>query len=235
MDWGLPKRIQVDRAAVFYDNVSKSPFPTRLHLWLIALGVDLSLSRPRMPTDQAIAERSHQLWAKQCLEGQTFASWRHLFEVLNERRMFLNQRMPSTSINNQPPLVAFPEAAHSGRPYRPEYEHEMLDLSRVWQYLAKGQYFRRISSIGTFTIGGQQYYLDYTLAGRQIELSFDPELVAFSVLDETGEWLAHIPISGITIEDLMGDFQPHLPTYQFLLPFDWNTFQVLRLFETMVS
>ena len=235
MDWGLPKRIQVDRATIFYDNVTKSPFPTRLHLWLIALGVDLSFSRPRMPTDQAISERSHQLWAKQCLEGQTFSSWQHLFEALNDRRRFLNQRMPCVSINNQPPLIAFPGATHSGRPYRPEYEHEILDLSRVWQYLAKGQYFRRISSAGTFTIGGQQYYLDYTLAGQQIELSFDPDLVAFSCHNEASEWLAHIPISGISVNDLMGDFHPHLPVYQLHLPFDWNSFQVLRLFETIVS
>jgi hypothetical protein len=30
--WGLPERIAVDHESVFYDNLGKSPFPTRLHL-----------------------------------------------------------------------------------------------------------------------------------------------------------------------------------------------------------
>lgn len=234
-DFGMPECIQADRAAVFYDNRAKSPFPTRFHLWLIALGIDLCFSRPRMPTDQAIAERSHQLWDLQCLLGQTFTSWDALFHALRERRNFINQDLPCSSLGNQPSLVIFPEAAHSGRTYRPEYEHELLGLSRIWQYLAKGQWFRLVSKVGVFSIGGQQYYLDYTLAGQQIELTFDPDLCAFVCQNDAGVFVDHIPIQGISIESLMGDLPAHLPDFQLHLPFDWNSFQVLRLFETMVS
>ena len=42
MEWGLPHTLQVDHESVFYDNRSKSPFPSRLHLWLVALGVSLT-------------------------------------------------------------------------------------------------------------------------------------------------------------------------------------------------
>jgi transposase len=234
-DFGMPECIQADRAAVFYDNKAKSPFPTRFHLWLIALGIDLCFSRPRMPTDQAIAERSHQLWDRQCLLGQTFNSWDTLFQTLRERRNFINQDLPCASLDNQPSLVIFPEAVHSGRTYRPEYEHEILDLSRIWQYLAKGQWFRLVSKVGVFSIGGQQYYLDYTLAGQQIELTFDPDLCAFVCQNDAGEFVDHIPIQGISIESLMDHLPTHLPNFQLHLPFDWNSFQVLRLFETLVS
>jgi transposase len=234
-DFGMPECIQVDRAAVFYDNKAKSPFPTRFHLWLIALGIDLCFSRPRMPTDQAIAERSHQLWDQQCLLGQTFTSWDELFRTLRKRRNFINHDLPCASLDNRPSLAVFPEAVHSGRTYRPEYEHELLDVSRIWQYLAEGQWFRLISTAGTFSIGGQQYYLDYSLVRQQIELSFDPDLCAFVCKNETGELVDHIPIRGITIESLMGDLPAHLPDFQLHLPFDWSSFQVLRLFETLVS
>jgi transposase len=234
-DFGMPECIQVDRAAVFYDNKAKSPFPTRFHLWLIALGIDLCFSRPRRPTDQAIAERSHQLWDRQCLLGQTFTSWEALFQILRERRNFINQDLPCASLDNQPSLVSFPEAVHSGRIYRPEYEHELLDLSRIWQYLAKGQWFRLISKNGVFSIGGQQYYLDYDLVGQQIELTFDPDLGAFVCHNDAGDLVDHFPIQGITIESLMGNLPTHLPVFQLHLPFDWNSFQVLRLFETLVS
>jgi len=45
-EWGLPDGLRVDRDSVFYDNTSQSPFPTRFHLWLVALGVALILGRP---------------------------------------------------------------------------------------------------------------------------------------------------------------------------------------------
>jgi len=44
-DWGLPDRLAVDHEGVFYDNATKSPFPTRFHLWLLALGVSLTFGR----------------------------------------------------------------------------------------------------------------------------------------------------------------------------------------------
>lgn len=234
-DYGLPECIQVDRATVFYDNHTKSPFPTRFHLWLIALGIELCFSRPRTPTDQAITERSHQLWDQQSIQGQTFSTWDELFQALCKRRSFLNQRLPCSSIGNQPILTVFPEAAHSGRQFRPEYEHELMDLSRIWQYLAKGKWFRLVSKVGTFSIGGFQYYLDYALAGQQVELTFDPDLSAFVCHNEPGDFLAHFPIQGISIDSLMGDLITHLPVFQLHLPFDWRSFQVLRLFETLVS
>lgn len=233
--YGMPERIQVDRAAVFHDNHSKSPFPTRLHLWLIALGIDLCFSRPRMPTDQAIVERSHQLWDQQCLLGQSYVSWEALFQTLRERRDFINQHLPCASLNNQPALVVFPEAAHSGRVYRPEYEPDLLDVTRIWQYLALGQWFRLVSKVGTFSIGGHLYYLDYTLARQQIELSFNPKLCAFACHNQAGDFIDHKPIQGISTDILMGDLPTHLPAFQLHLPFDWNSFQVLRLFETLVS
>ena len=41
---GLPRRITLDHGTVFYDNTSASPFPTRLHLWLLADGASMSPS-----------------------------------------------------------------------------------------------------------------------------------------------------------------------------------------------
>jgi hypothetical protein len=47
---GLPARISFDHGTVLYDNTSPSPFPTRLHLWLLALGVEVCFSRKRCPS-----------------------------------------------------------------------------------------------------------------------------------------------------------------------------------------
>jgi hypothetical protein len=57
----------------------------------------------------------------------------------------------------QAPLQAYPEAAHSGRYYRPEWEAELLDLNRVYRYLATGRWFRRVKADSCLTLGGTDY------------------------------------------------------------------------------
>jgi transposase InsO family protein len=58
LTYGLPEALTLDHGAVFYDNTTPSPFPTRLHLWLLALGVQVRFTRKRCPTDHAIIERT---------------------------------------------------------------------------------------------------------------------------------------------------------------------------------
>jgi hypothetical protein len=232
-DWGLPQQIQVDRDSVFFDNKSKSPYPTRIHLWLLALGVSLTFGRPRRPTDQGQTERSHQIWAAQSLEGQQYESWTQLYLALRARRQFLNEHLPCSALDELPPLQAFPQAKHSGRCYRPEWEAQLLDLQRVYAYLTKGRWFRLISKSGTFSLGREIYYLDYHLAQSQIEINFDAadqHLVCFAA---DGELIKRLPLKGLNIETLMGSFlsQLNLPLFQLHLPLDWQSLRALRLFE----
>lgn len=157
--WGLPDGIAVDHESVFYDNGSKSPFPTRLHLWLLASGVSLVFGRMGRATDQGMTERSHQLWAQQVLGGQSFANWEALCQTLRQRRDFLNTRLPCATLGEVPPLIAYPEAQVPRHLYRPEWEAELLDLSQVYAYLAQGRWFRLASNVGTVSLGGQVYVL----------------------------------------------------------------------------
>ena len=232
-DWGLPGQLQVDHESVFVDNISKSPFPTRLHLWLVALNVGLIFGRRSRPTDQGLTERSHQLWAGQCLAGQHFADWDHLYQTLHERRDVLNYDLPCASLDNQPPLVAFPDASHSGRNYRPEWEHDLLDLSHVWNYLAQGRWYRKTSKDYTFSLGGHVYYIGKPWQLVQLEITFDPSDQHLVCLDEVGELAARYPIKGLTLDALMGTMATYinLPMFQLALPFDWADFQPVRLFE----
>ncbi|MCP4308256.1 MAG: transposase [bacterium] len=234
-DWGLPKQLQVDHESVFVDNRSKSPFPTRLHLWLVALGVELVFGRPARPTDQGMTERSHQLWAAQCLQGQRYADWDDLYLALHKRRDFLNCDLPCASLANQPPLVAFPEAVYSGRPYRPEWEADLLDLERVWDYLAPGRWFRKTSHVYTFSLGGQIYYCGKPWQQTQLEITFDPADRHLACLDEAGNLVSQQPIQGITVERLMGSLAAYanLPRFQLALPFEWADLRAARLLDTI--
>ncbi len=150
LTYGLPETLTLDHGTVFYDNTTPSPFPTRLHLWLLALGVQVRFTRKRCPTDHAIIERTHQTMTAQALLGQTYPSHCALWAALDERQGVLNHHLPSRMLAHQAPLEAYPQAKHSGRLYRPEWEEELLALEKVCSYLAQGRWFRNVGSNGVF-------------------------------------------------------------------------------------
>lgn len=228
--WGLPSVLQVDHESVFFDNKTKSPFPTTLHLWLRALGIRLTFSRVRRPTDQAVTERSHQLWAGQVLEEQRFADWSALYESLQERRDFLNYHLPCASSNKLPPLIACPQAKHSGRAYRPEYEKELLKLQPVYDYLAQGKWFRRVSVCGTISLGGHTYYLGAKWQRQQLEIRCDAAKRKFVYYDESGNCIKRTAWKGDLRQTLMGELPPELelPSFQLHLPFAWKDIRLLH-------
>ena len=234
-EWGLPDRIAVDHDSVFYDNTCKSPFPTRFHLWLLALGVDLAFGRPGQPTDQATVERSHQTWAWQALEGQTFADWDRVRAYLEQRRHFLNYRLPCRTLGDLPPLVAHPEALQPCRLYRPEWEMELLDLSRVYAYLSEGQWFRQVSQVGTVSLGRQTYGLGVTWSRESVEVTFDPADRQLVFRSADGKQEKRLPLQGVSTTDLMGEMGPlvNLDHFQLALPFTWDEWRVTRLCETL--
>jgi transposase InsO family protein len=156
---GLPRRITFDHGTVFYDTTSPSPFPTRLHLWLLVLGIDVCFTRKRCPTDHAKIERTHQTMTLQALLGQRLPDQPALWAGLDARRAMLNQHIPSWVFQGHAPLHVYPAVAHSGRFYRLEWEAEMLDLDRVFQYLANCRWFRRVRANGRLDIGGYDYHL----------------------------------------------------------------------------
>jgi len=234
-EWGLPDRLAVDRDSVFYDNTTKSPFPTRFHLWLLALGIDLVLGAPGRPTERGTTERSHQTWAQQVLQGATFANWQALWRALEERRSFLNQYLPCSTLQDQPPLVAHPQARQPRRLYRPEWEAEVLDLSRVYAYLSHGRWFRKSSNVGTVSLGDLTYVLGCEWARKDVQITFDPTDQHLQFYAPDGELTKRLPIKGLTKTDLMGELGPlaHMDCFQLALPFTWDEWRVIRLCETL--
>lgn len=112
IEFGLPDAVQADHGSNFYENKSKSPFPTTLHLWLIALGIAFSWSRVHRPTDQGTVERSHWTTFNQLQRSKPFCNWQELKEFADNRRSTLNKHIICDTLK-LPPLVAFPNAIHS--------------------------------------------------------------------------------------------------------------------------
>lgn len=231
LQYGLPERISLDHDSVFYDNASPSPFPTLIHLWLIALGIKVHFIESPPPAEHNLIERTHQTLYHQAVAGRTFSDGDALAARLTERRHFLNHDFPTQALDNRAPLEAYPEAAHSGKPYRPEWEGAMLDRERVYNYLAQGRWFRRTSSQGQFSIGAQRYNAGTDCAEQQLEITFDSQTREWVCRSADGESETRFHVQGLTKSNLMGELAPMvtLPVYQLALPFTPETWREMML------
>ena len=227
---GLPERISLDHDSAFYDNRCPSPFPGRLHLWLVGLGVAVRFIEKRPPQEHGFIERAHQTIYAQAVQGQSFSGKEELQDSLDERLAFLNTCYPSSALDGKPPLVVYPEAKRSPRPYRLEWEKEMLDMKRVDAYLTTGRWFRKTSQHGQFSLGGQQYNAGKDWANQTVEITFDAQSREFVCLAEDGRQ-ARFEAQGLSREALMGELDPLLvlPNHQLALPFSREAWRQVLL------
>lgn len=237
VQYGLPERISLDHDSVFYDNAAASPFPTTLHLWLVALGVAVRFITKRPPAEHSFIERLHQTVVQQAVAGQTFTAQRDLQRGLDQRLDFLNQHLPCRTLDHQPPLVACPEARHSGRSYRLELEEDLLDMQRVADYLAHGRWFRQVSAQGQFSLGAQRYGVGCVCARQTLEIAFDPQSHELRCLSADGQRETRFPIQGLNKARLMGELSPldSLPAYQLALPLSASAWRELAMTKQLTG
>lgn len=218
--YGLPEQISLDHDSVFYDNQTASPFPTVLHLWLIALGIGVRFIHQTPPAEHARIERHHQTVTQQALLGQTFAGQADLQKALTGRLLFLNTDYPSSALQGQAPFSAYPQAQQTQRPYRLEWERESLNLQRVYTYLAHGRWFRMTSSVGTFSLGAQRYNAGTKRARQTLDITFDPQTGELVCLPQKESTSFRLAVQGLSKEVLIGELDPltTIPAYQLALP-----------------
>jgi hypothetical protein len=235
LQYGLPEQISLDHDTVFYDSQTNSPFPTVLHLWLIGLGIGVRFIHKPPPAEHAQIERMHQLVTQQALLGQSFQDVAHLQTQLTGRINFLNQDYPSRSLQGQSPLSAFPQATHTRRTYRLEWEKDELDLQLVYTYLAQGRWFRQTSSAGNFSLGAQRYNARIPYTSQTLEITFDPHTHELICLPEDAIRTFRLEAKGLTKETLMGELDPlnSLPAYQLGLPFSRQAWREIATCEQL--
>lgn len=220
--YGLPEQISLDHDTAFFDSKTVSPFPSVIHLWLIGLGVQVRFIERRPPLEHARIERHHQTIAGQAFRGQTFSDMSALERNLQTRLLFLNREYPTLALNHQAPLQVFPYARHSGRSYSPETEEDQLDLQRVYTYLQMGRWFRQISCMGTFFLGGCQYNATPQFANQTLQVTFEPATRHLICLPENASLPFLLEVKGLTKARLMGDRVALYSPIPFQLPLPFS-------------
>jgi len=132
------------------------------------------------------------------LIGQTWTDQTELWAGLDERREVLNTQLPTRCLDGQAPLEAYPTARQAGRAYQPQWEEELLDVDRVYAYLARGRWFRQVRANGSMRIGGYYYALGRQYADRTTEITFVPATASFLCRPEGTDHVLSVPAQGLT-------------------------------------
>jgi hypothetical protein len=230
--FGLPGSLSLDHDSVFADPTSASPYPTRLHLWLLALGIGVRFIDVGRPTQHGFIEREHQVMTHQVLDDRTFAGPGALQPALDERSHFLNTTYPNRALGGQPPLQAYPAARHSGRAYSPEREASLLDAQRVYAYLAQHRWYRRVTARGQFELGTYRYGLGAVWGQQIVQLTLDPQTLELICRSADERHTQRLPAQGLQPAEWMGDLQLlQLPSYQIAFPWSGSACRLNQLFE----
>jgi transposase-like protein len=222
-EWGLPLEVQTDHDVTFV-NSSDPGFPTLFTLWLVGLGLVHILSRPKRPTDQAQIERNHRTQGDFVWKDQTFEQISALQQALDYHRHSYNAYYPSQAkhCHGLPALSVFPTAHSTGRPYHPDLEWDLFDLSRVDAFLAQQVWTRKVASNRTVFLGGQYYSLAKEWKSLLISIRFSPLTRAFHFQSADGSLSLDLPVRGLDKEHILGLIPAHVPLpagFQFAFPF----------------
>jgi transposase InsO family protein len=220
--WGLPLEVQTDNDDAFAPHTD-ADFPSLFTLWLVGLGIQHIRSRPHRPTDQAQVERNHRTQGDFVWKDQSFPQLELLQHALDHARQLYNEQYPSHSAHchGRSPLLAFPTAECTGRPYHPDLEWELFDLSRVDAFLTRQVWTRKVACNGTVHVGSNYYMVGKPWVSQTIAARFLPDSRSFSFLTKDGSLIKNLPALDLDKGQIIGLIPLHIPLatgFQFHLP-----------------
>ncbi len=204
-EWGLPSEVQTDHEEV-YTGAPNADFPSLFTLWLVGLGLQHVTSRDHRPTDQPHIERNHRTLGDMAWKDEHCADLQALQASLDAMRQRHNSELPvqAAACAGRPPLVAYPAAAHSGRPYDPAIEWTLFQMARVDAYLAQRPWVRQISDSGCVSLGHHMYSLGRAYKGQTATARFVPSTRTFHFQLADGTDLCDRPAVGLDKADIIG-------------------------------
>lgn len=219
-EWGLPDAIQTDHASIFVDD-DPAPFPTRLCLWWVGLGIEPRLIR-HSPRENGSVERAHRTLCERTLSGNVFQDEAHLQAQMDADWDEMNCQCPSRArgCHGCPPLDAHPELRWPRRLYDPTYELELFDLQRINAYLKPLTWTRKVNSHGRLSLGNQRYGLGRAWAGKSVSIRFAPDQRTFIFTDLAAQPCEPLtrPAKGLSKAAIIGTLEAPAAAYHLQLP-----------------
>jgi hypothetical protein len=171
------------------------------------MGVELIFITSPPPLQQASVERSHQTMAGWVFCQKDLIGWQQIWQETRRNQRQYNEKFPVRTLKKRAPLSVFPEAGNNERAYNFKNEYENWSFSKVESYLAKGKWFRRVSSGQTISLGGKIYYIKKAIRGQEVMISYSEEKRKFIVKDRINNLQWRLEPKGIYKADLIGASQ----------------------------
>jgi hypothetical protein len=192
--WGKPGAMRVDNGAPLGHPTLQMTSP--LALWLIAMDIDMIFNRPKCPQQNGVVE-CMQATSGNWIEPEKITDLAHLQLRLAQESLLQRQLLPVKRLNNKTRLETFPQLETSRRPY----QADDFDEQRVYGFLAKKIYTRKVSSAGTIAHYQQIFSVGATYKAQFVQLRFDVASECWLIFNQHQQ-IKTIPARHLTKESI---------------------------------
>lgn len=155
---------------------------TDLALWCIYHDIDMIWNKPRTPQMNGVVEKmqdTSQRWA----EIDKALNIKDLQERLDKQAIVQREQFNVSRLGNKTRLVAYPQLESAQRKWSPDASNH-ADIQRVYDFLAKKTYSRKVSSAGQIGLYAQKFSLVKDckdIKEKYVQVKFDPKTVAWNI------------------------------------------------------
>jgi len=193
---GHPGAIRVDNGAPF--RTPKANSTSALALWLIGHGVKVIWNPPASPKSNPKVERI-QATSWRWSEISKAESYEQAQQRLDQAITTQREQYPVTRLGRKTRIEAFPELGQKARNWNPQN----FDENRVYQFLAKKIYNRKVSSAGQITHFGHKLRIGAKWVRQTVQLKLEPEKLVWVVYDVQNKKTKEIPAFFLSRERIL--------------------------------
>lgn len=189
--WGTPGRLRVDNGHPWGGCGSKGAgesLPPDLALWLVGIGVGVTWNARYRPQQNGKVERCQgvtECWA----DPARCESADRLQACLDEACRIQREAYPAVAGKSR--AEAYPSLLAGGARY--EAEAGGFTPERVYEWLGRGRWRRRVSKSGRISLYNREYSTGREHARRDVWAGFDAASREWVIRDEAGGEVARHP------------------------------------------
>ena len=195
--WGRPARLQVDNGLPWG---CKGGLPSPLAMWLVGLGIDVRWSRPCVPQDNGLVERSMRT-GKAWANPRGCGNWREMQRRLDDVDQIQREQYPALAGRTR--MAVWPELKHSGRAYSRKWEQKNWSLEAALGRLECFVVGRRVSRQGRVSLYDRPYTVGMSLADQELRVQFSAERMEWIVSDRRDLQVRTLAASTVTRENIV--------------------------------
>ena len=178
--WGKPGSMRVDNGEPL--GSPNTDTTTDLALWCIYHDIDMIWNKPRTPQMNGVVEKmqdTSQRWA----EIDKAINVKDLQERLDKQTIVQREQFKVSRLDNKTRLLVYPEIESAQRKWQPEAQNH-ADIQRVYDFLAKKTYNRKVSGAGQIGIFARKHSLvkcGKHLKGKFVQVKFNQKTIEWDV------------------------------------------------------